>query len=197
MSHPIFLWPIGLIVILLTLGGCASQPLPEKHSYLLRVPATPERQMEGSWGGIKRLTVPSYLESQQMMIMVSEIEVKPVRFHRWGEPPKEGIRRYLDGRLATKVASRELVDISYVDIEIAEFLGAVEGAVRLRADYSISTGPVASTKQTFDMTVTQSRDGYAGLVDAHAELLDLLADSISKSAAGQVLVRAKRELPDS
>jgi len=116
-----------------------------------------------------------------MMIMVSANEVKPVRLHSWGESPKEGIKRYLNSRLDSKMSSSELTDQSFADIEITEFLGTVDGTVRLRADYSVVSGSSNSGKRAFDMTVTQRTDGYIGLVDAHTKLLDLLADSVSQS----------------
>lgn len=166
-----------LTLLALLVSGCATQPAPERHTYLLRVPQGEASPVSPGRLSLAHVAVPGYLEAQEVMLMVSATEVRPARFHRWAEPPREGLTRYLSNRLANEPVATDY----RVDVVVEELLGTESGNVRLRADYSLEDEAGGVVRGYFDRTVVQTSDGYPALVEAHAQLLEQLAEAIAET----------------
>ncbi|WP_116366561.1 PqiC family protein [Parahaliea mediterranea] len=180
----------GIRVMMLALAcvvmiGCSSAPAPEKHYYLLRTPDS-LRTGDGQAGAqVGKVVVPAYLRSAQLAVKVSETEIRPANFHLWAEPAPEAIERFFRLRLAAAHADVEPTAWPRVDIDIVELLGNLQGEVHLTAMYTFYEGAKSlGPPRLYTDTVRQSRDGYAGLVEAHNQLLERLAVEISASIPG-------------
>ena len=182
------------LLSVLLLIGCSSAP-PERSHYLLRDPdvaaapaPTAVAGPKGGIVGIGRVSIAPYLDRAELVVQTGSYEIRPARYHHWGEPLEDGIRHYLRSaltkRLGREVASDVLVRDTWayrIDLTIETFHGTLSGDVELVAGIVIMrvAGNALLETRRVVLTDRQHSDGYAGLVDAHAALLDKLADEIA------------------
>ncbi len=182
-----------LIAGLIMLGGCASSKLPQSHSYLLRSSAsTPaaDNHHAPARVSIGQISVPAYLQRDELLVLISPREVRPARQHRWAEPLQQGIGRYLRDRLEASLAtdSSKAQSPLRVDIHIDELLGTLDGKITLKARYRVSdsaTRNSTATEHRIESQFAQQEDGYDGLVSGYETALDNLAESIAKTVKAQ------------
>ncbi len=170
---------LGVSLLALLLSACASQSVPEQHTYLLRVP--PSWQVRLNAVTVDKVSLPAYLQRREVVVLVSPREIRPARFHSWGEPLERGIQRYLAlaiaGHLGDQaVASSQPLSVS---VRIDELLGSLDGEVFMRASFTLDGSGPDSHRGQFEARVGQQADGYDSLVAAHTALLGQLAQTIA------------------
>lgn len=172
---------------LLLLVACAGQP-PERHEYLLRPPASASFPAGRVPLRLLPVQLAPYLDQEGIVVQVSDVEVRPAKLNRWAEPLDEAVGRYLQVAIAN--AAGRPVEVSplltgeagvEVQVRISQLHGSANGDVRLVAEWWARNAEGVGRLAGFDRTVRQSGKGYTPLVEAHAALLDELADAIAGS----------------
>jgi uncharacterized lipoprotein YmbA len=176
------------LALVLCLAACATAP-PERSYYLLRaeVPGDLAPAENGALLGVGTVSIAPYLDRSGVIVQVGDHRVREARYHLWAEPLDRGIRAYLSDRIAASLG-RTLnngpngVDRwDYrLDVSIEEFHGTLNGEARLVAQWSLidTARDKLVASQRLVRTKAQTVDGYSGLVEAHAALLDELATEI-------------------
>ena len=144
--------------------------------------------------GIGRVTIAAYLDRAGVVVQTASREIRPARYHEWGEPLDNGVRHYLRSELVDRLGYEVASDVLYrdawacrVDISIEPLHGSLSDGAWINAGFVVSE--VSGEKATVAGRVIEherlTRDGYPGLVDAHTRLLDQLAAAI-ESALGEL-----------
>ncbi len=175
---------VPLFLGVLLLEGCAtSTPLPEQHTYLLRAVGTegavsaPESPVS-----VDRVTIPAYLNRNELVVLVSPRQIRAAKHHRWAEPLDSGIQRYLQNRLIADMGATSPRQRIRVEVQVEELIGDLDGTIDLRATYQIGFAASGQTRKgLFASSVEQQFDGYAGLVAGFETLLDALAGVIAQT----------------
>lgn len=129
----------------LLLASCLSfSPKDDPTRYFV-LSATAERSAGGGVGqvalGIRRVTLPEYLERPELAVRKDEREIEYLRYHTWGEPLDEGIQRVLRDSLMGLLNTRnirltdwprEVVDLE-LSVEMLRFDIGRAGGVTLHA----------------------------------------------------------------
>ena len=178
---------LSALILCVTLAACSSTPVPEQHLYMLNAGPVNVSGNDGFRIGIDSVTVPPYLRRSEMMLEVSEQEIRPARYHRWAEPLAEGVSQYLRDDLSKALNTAIDTNPQFrsewaqsIAIEVHRLHGDLDGSVQIDATYTIRAGDQL-TRKRFAATVAQSGVGYPALVDAHATLLSRLAADIRQN----------------
>ena len=183
------------IVPFVLMLGCSSSP-PERHLYLLRGEATGSGadSAPAEMVGIGRVTIAAYIDRAGIVVQTGSREIRTARYHEWGEPLDNGVRHYLRSelvdRLGYEVASDVLLRDAWayrIDISIETLHGSLSEGAWINAGFAVSevSGKKAMVAGRVIEHQRLTRDGYPGLVDAHARLLDQLAAAI-ETALGEL-----------
>jgi hypothetical protein len=171
--------------------GCSSSP-PERHFYLLRgaTSGTATSAAPAELVGIGRVTIAAYLDRAAVVVQTGAREIRPARYHQWGEPLDNGVRHYLRAELVDRLGYEVASDVIYrdawgyrIDISIETLHGSLNDGAWINAGFVVAE--VGGEKATVAGRVIEherlTRDGYPGLVDAHTRLLDQLAAAIESA----------------
>jgi len=185
---------VAILPVVLILG-CSSTP-PERHIYLLRGEASSSgtSSAPAELIGIGRITIASYLDREAVVVQTGAREIRPARYHLWGEPLNSGVRHYLRSRLVDRLGQEVASDVIYrdawdyrIDVSIETLHGSLNDGAWINAGFVVYD--VAGARQPVAGRVIEherlTRDGYPGLIDAHTRLLDQLAAAI-ESALGEL-----------
>lgn len=172
----------------LLLGGCASKP--ESTRYYLLTDPTVSHSLAASGRPLSQLalgavTLPVYLQSRNIAVVIGSTEIRGARGHRWAEPLGDGLRRYLQETLAAGYQG----EASYLlDLTVHHLHGAESGTVLLDANWRVRARGSADAVGAGQFTeqVQQSGPGYDALVEAHRQVLDRLANEIVGQVATAV-----------
>lgn len=186
---------IVAIVPFILMLGCSSSP-PERHLYLLRGETTGSGTISApdELVGIGRVTIAAYLDRAAVVVQTGTREIRPARYHQWGEPLNSGVRHYLRASLVDRLGYEVASDVIYreawdyrIDVSIETLHGSLSNGAWINAGFVVSE--VAGKKATVEGRVIEherlTRDGYPGLIDAHTRLLDQLAAAI-ETALGEL-----------
>lgn len=178
-----------LTALAVAMSACGGRPV-ERHDYLLRPDVLPAGESGNGSVRLLRVDVARYLDRDGIVLQTGASEIRAGRQHVWAEPLNESVRRYLQIALSqaadvvvevpplkTTGASPELV------VRIHQFHGNLSGQVRLVAEWTVQSADGEGLFR-FERSVSQRTEGYPALVDAHAELLDALAEAIAASLPG-------------
>jgi uncharacterized lipoprotein YmbA len=176
------------LMLVLMLAGCAAQVSPPS-TYLLRPDPTPDRDacVDAVWLG--EVTVAPYLDADGIVVETDPGVLRPARQHRWAEPLTPALKRYLQVGLREATGCQVIAQLhlsgdvaTRIDILLHQLHATMAGEVRLVAEYRLGRGgePGESLSlHEFAAVEVLSADGYAGIVEAHARLLDALAAHIA------------------
>lgn len=173
------------------LAACAGSSAPPAE-YLLRAePAEPSGRVEAPVRvGFGRVAVAPYLDQSGIVVETEPGQVQPARQHQWAEPLEAGLRSYLRAAMSEALGydvsarSAELDQWDYaVDVYVDQLHGAMTGTAVLVAGYRITPRPGAGEVAVyrFSQSAPLPRAGYAGLVDAEADLVRQLAQAMAGS----------------
>lgn len=179
---------VSLLVLGLTLAGCAGSPPVEDHDYLLRPQQLTVLSGGRSIVALERVSIAPYLDQKGIVLQTGRSEIEVARHHRWAEPLDEAVERYLQvsianqGEVAVESAPMTTVEEdARLSVRINQLHGTETGQVRLVADWKVEQDDADPKLYSFDESVRQATDGYPALVDAHAALLDELSGAIAES----------------
>ncbi len=179
---------LSLTLLLVACGGSA----PVRTQYLLRGEA-PERtvRVEGAARvGLSRVVVAPYLDQSGIVVESAGREIQAARNHQWAEPLQDGLRLLLRAELSTALGEEVGLDPADrsrwqhdVQVFVEQLHGSMAGRAMLVADYRIESRakPGEIAEYRFARSQALAREGYAGLVDAEAELVGQLAQAIAAS----------------
>lgn len=179
------------IVPFVVMLGCSSTP-PDRHLYLLRGETTgiSTNSAPAERVGIGRVTIAAYLDRAAVVVQTGAREIRPARYHEWGEPLDNGVRHYLRARLVDRLGYEVASDVIFrdawdyrIDVSIETLHGSLNGGAWINAGFVVSevAGENASVEGRVIEHERLTRDGYPGLIDAHARLLDQLAAAIESA----------------
>lgn len=178
------------LLLPMLLAACAGQPA-EHHEYLLPLPAIEVRERGGEPIRLLPVSIAPYLDQQGIVLQTAGPEVHVGRQNRWAEPLDAAVDRYLQTAITN--ATGRVVEVSplttgdaktEVQVRVHQLHGSADGSVRLTAEWSVATPAGDRLLRVFEASEAQTTDGYPGLVDAHAALLDRLASAIAESLDG-------------
>ena len=179
---------LSILLITLTISvGCASSS-PQSFDYLLRPQiSSPENDAKPKIA-LDKIEVAPYLDRKGIVLETSPGQVDTAQHHRWADPLDFSIRRYLQVALAQETGQNIASTFestsdaeTQIDVFIHQLHGSVTGTVKIVAEWQIrstDSGEVTASDQ-YSGAETITGDGYGEVVQAHAELLDQLAKSIS------------------
>jgi uncharacterized lipoprotein YmbA len=175
--------------------GCSSAP-PERHVYLLRgeISGSGTSPAPAELIGIGRVTIASYLDREAVVVQTGDREIRPARYHLWGESLSSGVRHYLRSALVDRLGQEVASDVIYreawdyrVDVSIETLHGSLNDGAWINAGFVVHQVSGAKTAVAGRVIEHErlTRDGYPGLIDAHTRLLDQLAAAI-ETALGEL-----------
>lgn len=181
----------ALLTTVLFLGLAACSTLPETVTFILPNPPLPRdpSSLPPNAPGVRidTITLAPYLSDQGMVIASEGNRITTTRNHRWGEPIRDGIRRYL---------SRSLQSPHFQLVDSKSPVSSSAGyAIHLQFDafhsigfsHSIAEGKWSLIElatrevvlhESFQFTSNLEVQGYEGIVTAQADLLDQLSRTI-------------------
>ncbi len=174
-THPSTIAAI-LTSVAILVSGCGAVPVDEPRYYLLSSPqpgtSEPVRYADLCDATVAGVTVPAYLQRNNVMVQVSEHELVPAAQHRWSEPVASGVRRILTQNAVTGDGPAAL------NVAIEHFHGSLAGTVWLQASWHLTAPDGTVQRSAFNDTVNQVDDGYDAMVAAHYTLLAGLSATI-------------------
>ncbi|TVR47036.1 MAG: membrane integrity-associated transporter subunit PqiC [Puniceicoccaceae bacterium] len=186
--------------VMLLAAGCLGglQPREDRtRHYLLEAPAAVEARSlvaeEAIRVGVLPVQVAPYLRNNYMVIREGERGVRFAEFHRWGEPPEQGIGRVLAASLN---ARPELRAVNYpvsgafrAEFEVAVRVAAFEGRrggsggttaeVRLEWEIYRLPGREAIAAGTAEESEPWRDEDFDGLVEALSQALQRAAEAVA------------------
>ncbi|MFV0478082.1 MAG: membrane integrity-associated transporter subunit PqiC [Parahaliea sp.] len=180
MLKHIFKWVI--VTILPLIAACSTTTIiPKQHVYLLRTLPAVSADTVLADVKMERVNLPTYLQKDPLVLMVSEREIRSANHHRWGEPLDRAIGRYLRQRLAEALAAAHYKQAVQIQLVVDELLGSLDGRVHLRGGFKVygNKGDVAGGR--LELNTNQEGEGYEALVVAHELLLDQAAQQIASA----------------
>ena len=204
-----FWWPLLLCATMLCAVACSSGA--PRRTYMLTPPMnptasatpTPSQRLE-----VRRILVPDYLDTTDILTRSGNDEVKISSTGRWGERLSQGLTQAVDADLATRMPNMAIVQDGsrsaqrQLRITITALDLWPDGRCVLAASWSVvdqdSSVPVTTGNGTFD---TSNAGGPAtvsdaNLVEAVERTVAKLADSIVPDLPDVVEVPAVAASPE-
>lgn len=136
------------------------------------------------------VTIPGYLDRQQMVSRVPTNSLRLAQYDRWAEPLKEGVPRVLASNLAALLPGDRVLPYPAtaigtfhyrVHVDIQRLDGVPGGQADLIADWTIrgADGSVAIRRPQQRLTVSVAEASYDALARAESELLLQLSRQIA------------------
>ncbi|OQY44461.1 MAG: hypothetical protein B6240_10465 [Desulfobacteraceae bacterium 4572_87] len=176
--------------------GCAASP--PTHFYLLSPlpgtqPSTGDTQDNRKTTiRVDAVSVPGYLDRNEIVTRVSENEIHLADLNQWGEPLRDNLTCILALNLSRLLPADQFAIFPFkspspvdyqIHIEIVQMDGTLDGDVRLVAQWSVLTGKegkiLVSRKSRFK--AEKAPADYDGLVGAESRLVEALSREIFES----------------
>jgi len=179
--------PLSVVLLVLLLGGCASQPI-ETSSYLMRSQQElVSRQLAPSPDyALGNVVIASYIDQPGLVLETANGEVRAAQHHQWAEPIYDMVYNQLFVEISRArgedILPHELVKAPVViDIRIDQLHGTDRGTARLVANWWLRREGTLVSAHQFAEEQTLASDGYNALVAAEQALLSRLAGQIAAS----------------
>jgi hypothetical protein len=191
-------WPV-LVGGILTLAGCIGSGSPPTRFYVLTAVAGADPAAAGVPAakpslavGVRRATLPDYLDRPQIVTRVGDSQLALAEFDRWASPLVDEFPRVLAENLGVILPSDRVAvfpwprtaQVDYeVLVEVARFEGRLGGECALVARWSVygreKKAVVASGKSS--LTEAATGGDYAALAAAKSRLLAALSREIAEA----------------
>ncbi len=185
----------GLLLMLL-LAACATRP--DQQIYVLGAPVVPAAGVRDDTGRrvieVKRVLVPDYLDSTDILLRTGANELTPSRTGVWGERLSIGITQALAGALARRVPSAVVVarppvarPAVQVLVDVSDLRATAAGEAVLTAHWTVlrlsgaAAAPRTDTSAQGSFVAHWEGSGDAAVVAAIGSVIDQLADRIAVS----------------
>jgi uncharacterized lipoprotein YmbA len=189
-------WPACALVVL---SGCSSGPAP--RTFLLDPPLQGGNDRSPAADGpvvqVQIVTVPDYLDTEDIVTRDNAHELKASASGKWGERLSSGITDALTSALATRLPAYQVMPARPADrharqirVDVDAFDVWGDGRCALGASWTIlepGAAAVAPTRHEVFLTpaVKASAAGDAAVVAAMAATIDKLADALAHDIATQ------------
>lgn len=179
-------WPVLVLVLL---GGCAS---PSPDLYSLDVQPGPVRVNKRQVVVVRGVSVPRYLEREQVVRAAGGTRVRVSENDWWGEPLRVMLRRVLAADLAQRLPGADVLGDdgsiaahpdAEVTVDLQRFDGSLGGPVTFEG-YAATTGPGRTrTMDRLHVEVPVAADTTKAQVDAMSTALGQVANVIALQLA--------------
>lgn len=192
------------LLIVLSLAGCGATSQPPKF-YLLNALSSSNQDIGKVPAklaiGIGPITIPEYVDRQQIVTRISDHELNLAEFHKWAEPLKDNVPQVLAENLSELLDTDQIAtypwkrntSIDYqVTVDITRFDTAPDGKAHLIARWHIfaeDTRTVLGHKKSHFKTAVQGTD-YVAIVSALNHTISGLSRAVAKSI---IAVHPKRK----
>lgn len=137
-----------LLVLLAATAGCLGPRSDPSAFFMLNATVTPQ-QVSGTRAvlGLGPITVPSYLDRQQIVVRLSENEVALTEHDRWAEPLGENLTRSLEENLSALLPEASFIAYPWyasdapryaISVQVRRFEADSAGGVELDATWRIT-----------------------------------------------------------
>lgn len=193
MTHP--LRSVGCISILAVSSACRKAPEVTERYYSLVLEAAEDApppkappHTSAPRVYIEPVVLPDFLRTRSLVLQVGSNELRPARYHHWGEPLDVSIRKVLTQDLAQAHPGLQ-VGHTHRDsaactltVDFDRFHATTDARVVVSGRYTLVREDTVQ-QNTFDVTQVQRGDGYTHAVKAMrravAELTTTLADAVA------------------
>lgn len=174
---------VSLIGLILLLSACGSTPKEETHYFVLNPSHSPSLSQDQSQStslnsavsaepiALQPVQLAKYLDQPGIVLQTDQHEIKVAHFHRWAEPLKHNLHRYITQSIGFSTindASRTL------EVHFQNFNGTQNGSAIVSGYW------VFNQKQhPFSYQAPLTNSGYTELVKQLALLLDQLCADIA------------------
>ena len=191
-----YIWPI----IILSVVGCSGAPKIETQYFLL-TPATQQSSAEKNSAAeidphkliiLEPVFLAEYLDQPGIVLQTDQHQIEVAHYHRWAEPLKRNIHRFVLETLATQKTdysfqpstnfSRELTSLT-LSLHINQFNGSAASAAILSGHWVLKQTKSNELVNTmpFSYEAPLEQDGYPELVAQLANLLETLCKDIAEA----------------
>jgi len=176
--------------------GCRKPPPAQNHYYSLVLEATngqaiSDRPAPEGRVDLKAVTLPDYLLTRSLVMQVNSNEVRPAKYHHWGEPIDTSVRKVLVRDLSTALPTLDIIaghrqsaDCTLI-VEFDRFHATNDAKVLASGRYTIHQGD-RTVRQEFDVTQVQHGDGYTNAVKGMRRAVRALGDQLQPALQGCV-----------
>ena len=188
---------VMLFILGLSLAACAGNSTPSTF-YMLRSMESPQESLSMATGEktlsvlVGPITLPGYLDRNQMVTVVGKNEMALDEFSRWAESLRDSFYRVLLEDLSLLLKTPQVYaydrsgenDADYqVSIDVTRFDCVPEGEAVLTAFWSVrgknGSTPKITNKSVFRATVSDT--GFAGIVEAQNQTLTAFGREIAST----------------
>jgi uncharacterized lipoprotein YmbA len=204
---------ITVLILWLALAGCVGQPSPPTNFYMLAplIPPAGETPAATEKGqtviAIMDVLIPSYLDRNQIVTRLNEIEYGLAEFDQWAEPINENLTRVIAQNLSRLLASdavdvfpaaKEVPHEYRIGVEVIRLDGKLRDHVTLIARWAISEADqedlivlrkfehqekiednTPKKKSQFQTAEDDIPENYKGLVMAQSRAVEKLSRDIA------------------
>lgn len=177
------------VCIVFTQQSCSSTPAPEIHYFVLNPTSKTTLKTKNDSPPIlvEPIQLAKYLDQAGIVLQTDTHEIEVANYHRWGEPLKSNLHRYILKTLSAH-SSRNYADKTQgghsaaqaLTITINEFNGTTNGKVLLSGNWNLEK--IVSyenlVNHAFQYEAELKTSGYPELVNQLAKLLDQLCSDI-------------------
>jgi uncharacterized protein len=179
---------LGLFVLTLLLGGCATSP---SLFYTLNAMAKPSGATFKDAVSVGPVLVTPAVDRPQIVTQIGTNQVQINEFDRWASPLKMDIARVVAENLMLKLGTSRVTTFPQstaegaayrVTIDVLRFESVFGMEALIDARWTIKNmgnGQISEGRSTFKEPVTSS--GFDALVAAHSQALDRLSDVIAQA----------------
>ena len=177
-----------IVLALVALAACSTQPAEPTRYYLLRTPVavTSGQQEFAPAYALGRVEVAAYIDQPGLVQETSGGEIHIARNHQWAEPLRVALRRFLAVGIGAEAGQPVALmatspEAARVDVTIDQLHGNNRGEAVLVAFWEVSSSAGTVTSHQFSERRDLSRDGFTALVEAEEALLQDLTRRIGKT----------------
>ncbi|WP_306607784.1 membrane integrity-associated transporter subunit PqiC [Azonexus sp.] len=186
--------PLALLLSALLLGACATAPASRFYLLDPLAVAPTEKTVATDYRlGIGTISLPDYLNRQQLVIRGAGGRLLIRDGERWGEPLEDSVRRVLGENLGRLLGPGKLVFLpapsgitvnNRLQLEITAFEASADNEVRLNARWSLSRTQGVSTLRESRIVLAMKADDASAMVTAMNQALLQLASEIAAESSG-------------
>ncbi len=188
-----------LFCLILVINACTSDLPRQDTQYFLLIPNLPTNSNSESVTlednpEIKILLQPikiaEFLDQPGIVLQTDEHQIDVAHYHRWGEPLKRNLHRYILETLATQMPNytfrnsskfNTAANLKHLQITINQFNGTADGIALLSGNWRLidSHSKTSTMQKSFSYREKLASEGYLALVKELAALLDHLCLDIA------------------
>lgn len=187
----------AILILVLAVGGCVTKPSPPTSFYMLdplarvstNIPA--EAREQTAVIAVETVRIPAYLDRNQIVTSLDDIEVRLADFNHWAEPLSdsltrviaENLSRILSGDSAEAFPAAGSIPYQYsVDLEIMRLDGKMNDQATLTARWAIfgpDDGELIHLRKS-EYREAVNGDSYKDLVLAYSRAVEKLCRDIAE-----------------